>query len=391
MDIRPLAPGEAEQAFALRVHAFGDATHVPYDPDEIYAPDEHRLVAVEGDRVVGHLAVWPVRQAFLGRAVPMGAVSAFAVAHDQRGRGIGSRMLAAALDHMADAGLAISTLYPSTPVPYRRWGWEFAGEHVLRRVATRALLDVPEPAAPVTLRPYAPEDLDALVELRDRLTAAEPGALVGGRRWLARALQVASDEPDLAVVATRDERPSGLLLAEKTASDTSIYGLHVREVFGEDREVERALLRCVAHHHTVADMTVLRSRPADPLLYELAALTRPDRDGEHFMTRIVDVRAAIAARAWPPVAARVALAIGDARRPANDGRFVLEVDDRVGALTPGGSGRATIDVGALASLYTGFATPAGLVRAGRLRAGPDDVASLAAAFTSPAPAMRDSY
>lgn len=391
MHIRPLRPADAEQAFQLRVNAFSDLTYAPYDADEIYAPDDHRLVAVDGDRVIGHLAVWPVAQAFMGHAVAMGAVSGVAVAHDQRGRGVGSRMLVAALDLMAEAGLPISTLYPSTPVPYHRWGWEFAGEHVRRELATRALLAIAAPVDPVMLRPYAPADLDALVAIRDRLARAEAGALIGGRRWLARALQADPDEPDIAVVAVRDQRPVGLLLAAKTGSDTSAYGLHVRELFGLDRDVEHALLRSVGHHHTVAGTTVLRSRPADPLLFELDSLTRPAHGSQHFMTRLVDVPGAIAARGWPPVSATVELDITDERRPVNSGRFVLEVHDGSAALTRGGAGRAAIDVGALASLYTGFATPSGLERAGRLHAGTDDVAALTTAFTAPAPSMRDTY
>lgn len=391
MQIRLLRPGDAEQAFQLRVDAFSAATHATYDPEEVYAPDDHRLVAVDGDRVIGHLAVWPVRQAFLGAAVPMGAVSAFAIAHDQRGRGVGSRLLAAALDLMADADLPISTLYPSTPVPYHRWGWEFAGEHVRRRVATRALLDVPPPIHPTTLRPYRAADLDALVEIRDRVALGEAGALIGGRRWLARALQADPDDPELAVVAIRDDRPVGLLLAAKTPPEDGIYGLHVLRIFGVDRDVERALLRSVGHHHTVAGTTVLRSRPADPLLFELTTLTALDAGSEHFMTRLVDVAAAIAARNWPSVSVTVELEITDDRRPVNDGRFVLEIADGAATLTPGGSGAAAIDVGALAALYTGFATAGGLARVGRLRAGTDDVVALAEACTAPSPAMRDTY
>lgn len=391
MQIRTMRPGDAEQAFQLRVQAFSAATHAEYERDEIYAPDEHRLVAVDGDRVVGHLAVWPFHQVFLGRAVPMGAVSAFAIADDRRGGGIGSRMLAAALDHMGDAGMPVSTLYPSTPVPYHRWGWEFAGDHVRRRLPTRALLDVPPPGDPVELRPYAPDDLDALVAIRDAVTRGEHGGLVGGRLWLARAMDLDPDDPDIALVALRDGRPAGLLLATKTPPGGGIYGLHVRLLFGVDRDVERALLRCVGHHHTVADTTVLRSRPADPLLFELAALMSPDPHGEQFMTRLVDVPAAIAARGWPPTSATVELEIVDERRPANSGPHVLEVGGRAAALTPGGRGRAVIDVGALAALYTGFATAGGLVRAGRLRAGADDVAALADVCTAPAPFMRDTY
>ncbi|HSJ43812.1 MAG TPA: GNAT family N-acetyltransferase [Euzebyales bacterium] len=391
MHIRPMRPDDAEQVFALRVNAFSAATHATHDADEIYIPDEHRLVAVDGDRVVGHLGAWPFHQAFLDRVVPMGGLGAVAVAYDQRGAGIGSRLLAAGLDHMADAGMVISTLYPSTPVPYRRWGWEFAGEHVRRRLPTRALLDVPAPATKVRLRPYEPDDLDALATLQDQVAAGEPGGLLGGRRWLARALQVDPEEPELAVVAVRDGRPAGLLLAAKTPPDGGIYGVHVLRMFGVDRDVERALLRSVGHHHTIADTTVLRSRPADPLLFELDSLTRSEPGSEHFMTRLVDAPRAIAARGWPPVSVTVELEITDDRRPANHGRFVLEVHDREASLTPGGAGRATVDVGALASLYTGFATAGGLIRAGRLRAGADDATALTDAFTAPAPFMRDAY
>jgi GNAT superfamily N-acetyltransferase len=115
MQIRPLRPQDAEQAFALRVAAFSTAAHVEYDGSEIYIPDEHRLVAVDGNRVVGHLGIWPFHQAFMGCLVPMGGVAGVVVAHDRRGSGVASKLLAAGLEHMRDAGLAISSLYPSTP------------------------------------------------------------------------------------------------------------------------------------------------------------------------------------------------------------------------------------------------------------------------------------
>jgi predicted acetyltransferase len=391
VQIRTLRPGDAEQAFQLRVNAFSSSTRGDYDADEVYAPDEHRLVAVDRGRVVGHLAMWPVHQSVGGRAVPMAALSAFTIAHDQRGRGIGSRMLAVALEHMAEAGLVISSLYPSTPVPYHRWGWEFAGEHVRRRVATRALLDVPAPTTAVELRPYAPDDLDAVVALSDQRARREPGALIGGHRWLRRALQFNPDEPELAVVAVRDATVVGLLLAVKEGADDGAYRLHVLRLVGVDRDVERALLRCVGHHHTVATTTVLRSRTADPVLFELGSLTQLDRACDHVMTRVVDAPGAIAARGWAPVTTTLELDVADGRRSANHGRFVLEVADRSAMLTSGGAGRVTVDVRALASLYTGFTTASALADAGRLTGDASSIAAMDDAFAAPTPCMRDTY
>jgi len=395
MHIRPMQPEDAEQAFQLRVTAFTGAMRIPYDAAEIYIPNEHRLVAVDRGRVVGHLGVWSFHQAFMGCAVPMGGVSAVVIADDVRGRGFGSRLIAAGLDHMGATGMAISTLYPSTPVPYRRWGWEHAGVHVRRRVATRDLLDVPGPTGDVELRPYAPTDLDALVAVHDALTIREPGGLVAGERWLRRALEPDPDDPEIVTVAARDGRPVGLALAHKTSpeDDHSTYGLHVLRLFGMDRDVERALWRSIGHHHPVAATTVFRSRPAEPLLFDLPfGMHQPAPPSDHFMTRIVDAPAAIAARGWPAVPATVDLHILDARRAANNGRFRLQVGDRAAALVPGGSGRITIDIGTLSSLYTGFVTATEMAHAGRLAgATADDVRALTDVFCAPMPFLRDYF
>lgn len=391
MHIRPLRPADAEQAFQLRVQAFSSLTHATYDPDEIYIPDEHRLVAVDRDRVIGHAGVWPVAQTIGGRAVPMGGIGALTVAHDQRGAGVGSRLIAAVLDHAASAGLPISSLYPSTPVPYRRWGWEFAGEHIRRQLPTRALLDVPPPTAPVALRPYEPADLPALVALFDARASRESGGFVGGRRWLARALQIDPDEPELQLVATRDDRAVGLAIIAKRDAEDSTYALDIVHLCGVDRDAERALLRSIAHHHPVGATTTLRSAPADPLLFELGTLMRPARGSQQFMTRLVDVPAAFAARGWPRLRAAVSLEIVDTRRPANGGRHVLEVRDGEAAMSPGGAGEVAIDVGALAALYTGFATAGGLAAAGRLTADAGVLATLDAVFGAPMPFMRVTY
>jgi predicted acetyltransferase len=395
MQIRPLQPHDAEQAFALRVAAFSSAAHVDYDGSEIYIPDEHRLVAVDGDRVVGHLGIWPFHQAFMGCPVPMGGVAGVVVAHDRRGSGVASKLLAAALEHMHDAGLAISSLYPSTPMPYRRWGWEYAGVHIRRRIATRELLDVPVPTAEIALRPYTPSDLSALVAVHDGRTRTEAGGLVAGERWLHRALDPDPDEPEIAMVATRHGQVVGLVLAIKTSAqdDHSMFGLQVLRLFGIDLDTERALWRFIGHHHAVAAMTTFRSRPAEPLLFDLPyGLHLAGPASEHFMTRLVDAPAAIAARGWPAVTATVELEIVDPRHRANSGRFVLEVQDRAAALTPGGSGRVRIDIGALSSLYTGFAGPAQLAHAGRLTgATDDDVAALTDAFSAPLPFIRDYF
>lgn len=394
MIVRPLRPEDAEAAFQLRVVAFSTAMHADFDPDEPYAPDDGRLVAVEDSRVVGHLAIWPFHQAFGGRAVPMGGVAGVVVAPDRRGQGIASRLLAAALDRMGEHGQAISTLFPATTAPYRRWGWEVAGTHLRRRVATRDLLALPAPSTEVSLRPFELDDLDAVVALHDAVTLTEPGGLVAGRPWLHRALAPDPDEPEIVVVAEREARVAGLLLATKLAAEDphSAYTLDVLRLFGADRDIERALWRNVAGHYSVAATTTFKSQPAEPLLFELPfGLHEPVPAPEHFMTRLVDVPAAMAARGWPGVDVHVELAIRDERRPANDGHWVVELAGGEATTTPGGGGDVEVDIGALSSLYTGFTTPRALARSGRLRASEAQLDRLTAMFSAPSPFLRDYF
>ncbi|MBY5161123.1 GNAT family N-acetyltransferase [Salsipaludibacter albus] len=398
MDVRLLRPDEAHAALQLRVAAFTSAMHV--DPDDVaddYVPDDHRLVAVEGDRVVGHAAAWPFGQSFGGRVVPMGGVGGVAVAPDRRGRGIGSALLASLLELMADRGLVVSSLYPSTSAPYRSWGWEVAGEHVRRRVRTRDLLDLPAAGDDVVLDAFEPDDLDEVVALHDGITATEPGGLVGGRRWHARALLPDPDEPEMPIVARRGDAIVGLSLATKTSAEPgdghSAYGLRVLRLVAIDHQVERALWRNLGHHYSVAETTTFNSRPAEPLLFQLPlGLHLPPPTSQHWMTRLVDVPAALAARGWPPLSARVELAITDRRVPANDGAVVLEADDGEVAVTPGGSGSVALDIGALSTIYTGFASPSAMARTGRLTgADADELALLDHLFAVPAPFLRDYF
>ncbi len=397
MDVRPFRREDAQAALDLRVQAFTAAMHVDLadvEPED-GVPDEHRLVADHDGRVVGHLAVWPFAQAVGGRVVPMGGVAGVAVASDRRGRGTGSALLAAGLDHLADHGFVVSTLYPSLPLPYRRWGWEVAGDLVRRSMLVRDLLVLPDPPADVDLRPFDMDDLAAVRAIHNEVTRHEPGGLVAPEVWLARAFRPDPDEPEIATVAVRDGEVVGASLATKSATEAPgmAFDLDVPRLFGRDRGVELALWRQLALHHSVAERVTFASRPAEPLLFELPHALPPPHPSSHvWMTRLVDAPAAVAARGWPAVDAEVALTVHDERRPANDGAFVLESHGGEAALSAGGAGTVHVDVGALSAMWTGYATPHALAHAGRLRgADASRLDVLSTLFAAPSPFLRDYF
>jgi predicted acetyltransferase len=112
-----------------------------------------------------------------------------------------------------------------------------------------------------------------------------------------------------------------------------------------------------------------------------------------WMLRLVDAPSAIAARGYATgMTATVALEIADDECQSNAGRFVLVVENGCGRLEPGGGGDVRIGVGALASLYSGWASTAALAGAGLLAGGSDaQRAALDAAFAGPTPWLLDEF
>lgn len=395
LEIAPLRPEEYEAAYQLRVRSFTPEQEGSFDPTAPYIPDDRRVGARVDGRLVGQLGVWPFAQAFGGREVPMGGVAGVTITADQRGRGVASRLMAAGLDLMREHGDVVSSLYPATVAPYRAWGWALAGTHDVRRVDTRALTTVPAPAGDVATRPATPSDLPACRALARQVARTEPGGLVAPDRWYERRLMSGplGTDGDGLDVATRDGEVVGFASWDREDRGGMGWHLDVGMVMGIDADAERALWRQLGSWWTVAPTLGVVSWPTDPLVVDLPELDTSIGMQEYWMTRLVDVAGAIAARGYPPgLDVTVPLHVRDGRVPANDGAFVLEVRDGVGALTAGGSGRIAVDVHDLAALYTGFSPAAVLDRRGVLAgATAADVEALGWAFGGPTPWMREYF
>jgi predicted acetyltransferase len=88
----------------------------------------------------------------------------------------------------------------------------------------------------------------------------------------------------------------------------------------------------------------------------------------------------------------VDLLVHDARCSWNGGRWRLAVEGGEGRAQQGGDGDVEVGIGALSSLYAGYATSASLRAAGLLKGGSAAVdASLDAAFAGPTPWSADFY
>lgn len=397
MEIRALRPSELEQAWELDRDAFNL-------PDFRRALFEHtfdpaRVIgAVEKGRLCAMAGTYGMAQYFGGRAVPMGGLASVAVFPDRRGEGLAKHVCTASLRAMRERGEVISSLYPATTSLYRALGWEVAGLYLWQKLVPTVLHALPQPGRKA-LRPAPLEDLSLLRDCYDRMAAGCPGFLARGDAWWDRLAFVWKSH---SIYAVSNERGGldGYLVYLKLDGEYSGLGgpfrIAVRELVACTRDAALALWRLCGQWSTqvsdvfavgTLDDTLLFVSP-DQVLQPLAQI--------RWMTRIVDAPGAIAARGFPEcLDVEAPLALRDALFPENDGSFVLRVRKGQGELAR--SSRATSDapsleIGGLASLYTGFASTSRLARAGLLEGGsPAARDALDAAFAGPAPTCQDEF
>jgi predicted acetyltransferase len=399
LTVRPLTPDDdLEPQLVLSERAFGPLTEAEKDQRRAAArltvAAGRALGAFDGPALVASAHYLDLRQWWHGRPLPMAGVAGVKVAPHEQGRGLGRLLMTAVLEQMAERGYPLSALFPATASLYRSLGWELAGGRYEVSVPTRSLraLLKPDPAAGAgsagldgsVFRPAGPADAAETIDVLSRLHAA--GAGCG---------PVTYDEGQLAIALAGDVylylAPDGVLgYRWDTASDE----VHVYWAAAGSAATTRAMWSIVSSHGTIVRGVRAVVSPDDPVTWLTAepdvTLTR----AEQWMLRLLDARAAIAGRGFPPGASlSVPLAVTDSQLPGNSGDWQLEVSRGAAALTPArpGSG-AALRLGArgLAALYAG--TPLATLRLAGLAAGgtPDADAALDAAFTA-TPYMTDSF
>lgn len=384
---------EGERAFvgrALRT-SFGMTPESVGPAIDEAGPERQRVFRDgSGEPAASAMVIW-AGQWFGGRPVPMAGVRAVAVPPERRGTGVASAMMEALLREVSQRGVPISTLYAATQALYRRSGYEQAGHRgriVLDPARLRARL-VPG----VRVRPADPaRDHDAMAACQAAMARAMPGNLDrDDYLWsLARATRLGADT----LVVEDSSGVCGVLTTrlERAAYPQRGFVLWVSDWAASSEAGARGVLAALAGFGSVVTEIRLWGGPTHPVLLLLDEQKYRIEHEDHWMTRIVRLADAIAARGYPPgVRARVEVAVRDPLFAENDGNWVIEAADGAGRCERGGGGAVELDVGGLASVYTGFASPEQLRLVGRVR-GPDDaVAALGAIFAGATPSMVDFF
>jgi predicted acetyltransferase len=395
VEVRLLTQDDLEQAFRLDQQVF----NLPDDRRELWikwAVPEREHGAFSNGKLAAAAYVHAFGQFFGGRSVPMGGVGGVAVAPEHRGKGLARRVMTEALQAMRARGEVISALFPATTSLYRGVGYELAGAAVWHQVSPRALRELRAPSSLETRRVDQDESPEGIRHCYQRVAPGINGWVDrGDRRWQAQwewwhqqhqvyACQTPDGEVDGYLVYRHEPTPPGAV---------GDYGLRVDQLVAATPEAMRALWWTLASHASLVDAVTFTASPEDALLLLMPEQRMSVRAQVRWMLRIVDAPGAMAARGFPPsLEIEVPLVVEDAILPDNAGAWTLRVAKGEGLLERGGEGGPRLGIGALSSLYAGWASSGTLARTGLLQGGsPTQLRALDAAFAGPTPWMMDEF
>jgi len=386
--VRPLA---GEQELASLGHIVGWAFGVAQDDSVGWltrAGLANIRVAQRGGQLVGGLLLIRMAQWFGGKSVPMVGIAGVATAPEARGTGVAGALMRAAVSEIGRDGIALSALYPATLPLYRSAGYEVAGSRFSIRVRPR---DIGVRASSLPIRPIVDADEPAILSLYAGF-ARQLNGYLDRSEYIWRRVRAPRDGKAQGYLVEQGGSPAAYLYVRQKPTADNHYDLAVSDAVASTPESARALLSFLGGHHTLGDGAIWFGNPADPLL----ALV-PERGAkvtlvDPWMLRIADVSAALGDRGYAEgVAVRVELDVRDELLDACRGRFVLTIEGGRGRVSRGGSGAVSLDVRALAALYTGFASPDLLARQGLLCGDEKALSALATAFAGPHPTMPDMF
>jgi predicted acetyltransferase len=371
LDIRPLEPGDYDAADRLDALAFG-ATVEQVRADSHVEQGRRRWGAFDDGRLVGGATDLFHEQWWGGRVIKASGIAGVAVQAEQRGDGIATGLVLAALRDARDRGAAVANLYCTSSAVYRSMGFEVCGSHRTLAIPTSALRQ----RRPEGMRTRSGDgrDWSQIKDVYDAVARSGSGFL--SRRGPLFADPSGAELPAGIDGLTIAEDDDGRVVAYVTWRRGKGYRadavITAHDCLALTRPAAAAVLNVLAGWETVAPTTRLRPLPWLDAVASLLPLERArEESAEVWMHRPIDVVHAVEGRGWPGgVEGSVTFALVDPQLPWNAGGWRLQIADGAGHLE-----RATsepdqrLDVRGWSALWCGEARCAQLRQAGLLTGG----------------------
>ncbi|MGH3336785.1 MAG: GNAT family N-acetyltransferase [Nocardioides sp.] len=369
---RRLTRDDFDQSMALSREAFG---HLPPGATQLTAedfprPGYHAFGTFDDDHLVARVATREYHSWFGGSAVPTGGIAGVAVAAERRGTKLLDDLFRVALDDgLKERGEVVSTLFPTAPGIYRKFGYELFASYDEVEIPSSALAGV-RAGGGMRTRRATPADFDAVREVYDAWAAAQNGPLTRrGPSFPTDAegfidaftgVTLAVDDAGEVVGFASWERGRGF-------GDSST--LEVSDLLALSADAYRALWRVLGSFGSVVGQVRVCTSGDDVARLSLPSPHWNVVARSPYMLRVHDVPGAFAARDWP-VDGEVSFTVAGDHVGTTNGSWHLVIEQGKASCTPTAAGEAPVlTPGGLALAWAGAQTCANLRMAGHVAGG----------------------
>jgi predicted acetyltransferase len=370
---RPLTRDDFDQSLALIREAFGHLPPgaTPPAAADFPRPGYHAFGTFDDGHLVARVVTREYHSWFGGSAVPTGGIAGVAVTAERRGQKLLDDLFRVALDDgFRQRGEVISTLFPTAPGIYRKFGYELFTSYDEVEIPSSALAGV-RAAEGVRTRRATPADFDAVREVYDAWAAAQNGPLTRrgpsfptdaeGFIEAFTGVTLAIDEADEVVGFASWQRGSG-------SGESST--LEVSDLLALNADAFRALWRVLGSFSSVVGQVRVCTSGDDVARLSLPSAHWNVVARSPYMLRVHDVPGAFAARDWPVDGEASFAVAGDHVGTANGSwHLVIEQGKATCAPTAEPGDEPVLTPSGLALAWAGAQTCANLRMAGHLSGG----------------------
>ncbi|WP_426246049.1 GNAT family N-acetyltransferase [Nocardioides sp. LHG3406-4] len=302
METRSLTAADLPQMTSLAKEAFGDwpaGTPAP-DPATYPRPGRHDWGTLDDDVLVARVMGLAYHSWFHGVEVATNGIAAVAVRAEARGQGLLDDLFRVVLDEgLRERGEVVSTLFPTAPGIYRRFGYELISSFDVVEVPTAALAAV-RPGDGITLRRADPEDLGAVSAVYDAWARAHNGPLTRrGPSFTTTPQEFVDAFTGVTLACDADGSVLGYCSWERGSGYDEKATINVTDLLATTSDALRALLRSLGSFATVTGHVRIPTSGLDPIRLLVPSMAWPVSTRYPYMLRVHDVMGACTGLSLP--------------------------------------------------------------------------------------------
>ena len=380
--VRRLVGADAEASRSLGQEAFGVYGDPPPIPDPWPPVGDDVLGAFDGDRLTGRVVARSYRSHFAGQQVPTCGIAGVAVQAEDRGRGTLSGLFAATFAAARDRGEVISTLFPTAPRIYRKFGYEVVGAFDHVELPTAALAGMAVPAGTTVHRATA-ADMPEVRAVYARWASWQHGPLTRtGPAFTTSDAELVAEFTGISLARNAEGELVGYASWDRGPGYDAAATLEVWDLIALTPAAAQALWAVIGSFSSVTGQVRLQTSGNDAVRLVLPGAAWKQVRTAPYMLAVLDVAAAFSARSGPAaLTAVLEFAVAGHVVDDQNGSYSLRADAGRSTCRRHGAGGRTFTPQGLALTYAGTQSSANLRAAGHLRGGdPADDATWDALF-----------